>query len=1235
MAEEQESQQEQSASSETSYEGLQQNQATIDAMWHALQALGQDVAYGDNKKILDTFLTEKRYFDTNILSTMSVASDVEGMDDTYRKLLAHSMDAVDRLPNFGEGSAPKGAAITDYLLAGVFDPTNLASAVAAAFTFGAGGAAGLAAKEAAKSGVKLAIKSRIKNALSPAVLKSLAVEGTVAGAGGTYQEYEKQNVEKDIGLRKDIDPSSIALQGLLEGTISPIAGVATNMLASGITKAGKAGLKKTGLSDIDAVERASAWLERNLMPTAGTSEVTRRFVERNSGQVSSFKERAEKLTEQFNKTLSKGFDPVDIQGENSLINKALEGDAEALDLVANKNMDTRNLIDDFYALREESFSYGRDSSLNKKTKAIYDKDSNYVRSVVEAYTVNKRLQNFDDFLKENTDVLLNLKDEMRLAAETAAKNSDVKNRFKKFTDRYMVNGSVVNNDLENKLVKEAAKELYSPTRLMRKETGAFEQKVTLPPTVKKILGYNNIPALRIVETINGIVDTAARANTARDVGMDLISNKLAVRAANPAEAIAKLGTEEVMPLLTNVSKFKGKDEVLEGAMKVPFMRVSDDLKNIYVTKSEGLKVKELFEDNFFGQQLAEKNKILGVGLKTLLGTQAFAKAGKTVYSPIALMRNALGAAGYMISSGNTRGIVDGLTYAKKLSPKNQDAMIKKFQSLGLQGSNIDLNQTLKRFGDISDKVDDGNFLQKFVMTGGLSIFGKPGVAAAKVARGLYGGVDDAAKYGVWSNEVRQADKVFNSFSPDIQKKKLEDFSKQYGIINPSKQDYIEEQAAIKTANITPMYGRTAKILEKMRSFPIIGTFTAYPAERLRNTYNILKIGTDEMREGFETGNTALRNQGIKRLAQWYAAQGAFFTTAYAVNAATGNDDLVDKMRTGLPDWEKNAALLVTGKTADGKPKYINLSYMNPDQYVLEGIIPMMMKASRGEDVSKDLDKSILAAGKKLFEPYINPSLALEAASSLTNIVKGDFSDSNFLKLGKTVEPGYSKFVRDMAKDSDTFSKFGKAGSDLERFLYPQRFGTIDERAEDFTDMLAKNGLVFPGMREQVFDTKKVMGYTLNTINRNATQNFNSFANNLRDVLTDPRSRYDYGNILKEYNEVLQEQFTAQQAIRKLFKDMEGIEGRDKLINNIKSFGLESVTPSNKATISILNGRSNPITKSNDKKFWLNINKDLRDRTGLSYVEELSALRRNMANLERFYRGKDLRDDPPNMQIGEE
>lgn len=97
---------------------------------------------------------------------------------------------------------------------------------------GAGGAAGLAAKEAAKQGVKSHIKSKLKAVVSKPVRRSLYAEGTVAGAGGAYQNYTKQGVEKEIGLRKDIDETDVVLQGLLEGTISPMAGVAANLLGS-------------------------------------------------------------------------------------------------------------------------------------------------------------------------------------------------------------------------------------------------------------------------------------------------------------------------------------------------------------------------------------------------------------------------------------------------------------------------------------------------------------------------------------------------------------------------------------------------------------------------------------------------------------------------------------------------------------------------------------------------------------------------------------------------------------------------------------------------------------------------------------------------------------------------------------------------------------------------------------------------------------------------------------------
>ena len=61
-----------------------------------------------------------------------------------------------------------------------------------------------------------------------------AVEGTVAGVGGGTQAKLKQDIQQEVGLRKqgDYDIEDIALQGILEGTISPIAGIAGNITGS-------------------------------------------------------------------------------------------------------------------------------------------------------------------------------------------------------------------------------------------------------------------------------------------------------------------------------------------------------------------------------------------------------------------------------------------------------------------------------------------------------------------------------------------------------------------------------------------------------------------------------------------------------------------------------------------------------------------------------------------------------------------------------------------------------------------------------------------------------------------------------------------------------------------------------------------------------------------------------------------------------------------------------------------
>lgn len=64
-------------------------------------------------------------------------------------------------------------------------------------------------------------------------------------------------------------------------------------------------------------------------------------MERQSGQAMSFKNRAEDLTNSFNDVLKRDFTEADITGEESLINKALQGDADSLSLVQNKSQDAK------------------------------------------------------------------------------------------------------------------------------------------------------------------------------------------------------------------------------------------------------------------------------------------------------------------------------------------------------------------------------------------------------------------------------------------------------------------------------------------------------------------------------------------------------------------------------------------------------------------------------------------------------------------------------------------------------------------------------------------------------------------------------------------------------------------------------------------------------------------------------------------------------------------------------
>ena len=162
---------------------------------------------------------------------------IKGLSDADKKSYSAALDKVDQLPSaFSEGGAPMWRALGDYAAAGITDPTNLLSIIAGAFTLGTGGAAVLGAKEAAKQGVRATVKAKVKALASKPVLGALAVEGGIAAGGGSAQQARSQNVDMELGRRAqgDYDAGDIALQGLAEGVLSPLAGAGINVVGSTI-----------------------------------------------------------------------------------------------------------------------------------------------------------------------------------------------------------------------------------------------------------------------------------------------------------------------------------------------------------------------------------------------------------------------------------------------------------------------------------------------------------------------------------------------------------------------------------------------------------------------------------------------------------------------------------------------------------------------------------------------------------------------------------------------------------------------------------------------------------------------------------------------------------------------------------------------------------------------------------------------------------------------------------------
>jgi len=1274
------------------YNSLLQDDKFLSDAYHSLRGMGYEVT-NDREQVLKKFLQTRRYFDTNLASTITQGDNIKDLSDVDKKSLRNALDKVDKLPSiFSKGSAPKWNALKDYTAASISDPTNLLSIIAGAFTLGTGTAVGFGAKEAAKQGVKAALKAKANALVSKPVLKALAVEGTIAGVGGGTQAKLSQDTDMEIGRREkgDYDVGQIALQGLLEGVGSPLFGAGLNLTGT-LAKEGVRDLGKlTGVDNSQFVTNTKHFLEKWFSPAAGLDKASLREIEMGEADFRDIKAKAEDIAEDIDTSFKNNFkdpdekfivesdsefvdleDGINFDGKKEvnaidLINAAMEGDTASLDVIKVRSPDMATALERFDGLRKEVYQRINEVELysSKKLQNIYKKNPTYVRDVFDKFTNTSR-EPFADFVKKNKNFLNEFEKfvfsdgQLEYAQRLGLRDADGK--FKS-----------IDRNTKNKVLLNEAKNLYDPDKRKNSKYGALKSQQNVPEVIKTIYGKNVNPAIRATQTIAGIVEPIADLRIASGLKSSLERRNIGVMADNAVEAAIKTGTDEDMvPLISNKSDVN-KAQLTDAPFEIRGDIYDPDLEKFYVPKSVAEKIKAMTDRTGY----LSKNEFLGPLAQAFAASQGYMKKGKTVYSPFAHVRNFLGAMQNVANSGNWGGIG---AFAKKIqtaSKEDKKAFYNNMRRMGISGTNVELNQILNRLTDLGDISEDnlkglsGWSARNLVRATSLGVSAlektKHGRKISRNLEKLYTQTDDLGKMMAFLGERSKAQRMFdemsdaqktafrtkyrNTFARDpktptekevdrmlrvaeidvtkefIDGQKIRKFSPKK--VSATKAKYekalgefdnkmLDEFATQKALDVMPVYSRIPRILEKLRGIPVIGSFTAFPAENLRNKYNVLKLGAQEIRDGFELGNNSLVRTGANRLLSQGSIAAAPVIAAYTYNEMNDTDKVMPFVRESFPEWAKYHALQIRKrKNKQGEDEYAvtDLSYNNPDQFVLDIISPLMVSAANGEDVTENLNELFKDVIIGTAEPFVDKSLALQYAQEMMGFIRADnpeIAADKLTRAYKIAEPGLIKNLREIAGDVGAYQALDKfagtmgvtatPGSYLQAKLEPLYYGdkrrTISDSAS-LASYLAEVGLVgnnfiipfTPASRETVLNPQKQLGFAVKTLMRNANSDFNIASKTIKNRLKDTTANFTLKGMLDLYKDAIEEQFAAQQGINQLVKSLSEFMPQDDILKMLRSKSIKQAgNLSDKEILGILDGRF--IAPKFDMKFFKQLQVD--------------------------------------------
>tara|TARA_R110000765_G_scaffold37429_4_gene82909 strand:- start:4866 stop:8624 length:3759 start_codon:yes stop_codon:yes gene_type:complete len=505
---------------------------------------------------------------------------------------------------------------------------------------------------------------------------------------------------------------------------------------------------------------------------------------------------------------------------DDFLNKALEGDTNATQLLNNVSPEVQNIISKMRN-KIDTISSNVSNNLvgNSELKATID--SNLGTYVNVSYDV------FDDPIFRNEMV----------------------KRVKKFkgSDKVVQNAanyiksnvSSVNDNEAKRILLAMLRD--SPEDQVKKELGSLSKLFTtgpsgvfrpkeknMPKELKEFFGEVKDSSTRYSKTIEKLSRISSEMDFIKDLEGNLISRGLA-KSGKVADPSSWQDASELIK--GRLERVMGR----EAAGEIDFNTVAGKLDGLYLDPTYAKIMREGLTD-----WTDTANSTLGKYFGTFLKLKGASQAAKTIYNPETHVANILGQgailfANGMLPIGKTAGKAATTTF-KSLTGMNSEKLgnyLGRARELGVVNSNVTTGM-IRRNLQAAGKSPIG-WMDKI----GLRRVKNAGKKVNDTILDVYQAEDDVFKLMHFEKTKNYLKKAY----PDLT------------------EDKIEVLASQRTRDLMPNYSQVSKAISGMRSLPF-GDFLSFPAEMIRTSKNLAKY---TLRDAV-SGNTVLQKEAAKKLA---------------------------------------------------------------------------------------------------------------------------------------------------------------------------------------------------------------------------------------------------------------------------------------------------------------------------------------------------------------------------------